>query len=48
MTIIILLALSFGSPDMSFPWWVWLLSTLHTLFSGYKGYLSVIGLLKST
>lgn len=28
MVLVILLALAFGSPDMSFPWWVWVLAVL--------------------
>ncbi len=30
MVILILIALAYGSPDMSFPWWVWGLALCYT------------------
>lgn len=26
--VVILLALAYGSPDMSFPWWIWVLALI--------------------
>lgn len=31
MTFILMLYLTFGTPQISFPWWLWVLVMLHNL-----------------
>lgn len=38
MLIVLLLALSFGSPAMVFPWWIWVVVVLWDVGNGVIGH----------